>query len=53
MRKCCDCSNYGPNMPESGTRLCDADMYDEDPDMWFVERAPDHECHRPEDYEEA
>ena len=50
MINCGKCDNWGGNASDCGSKLCDADMCSDDPDLWFVKRDADHECHRPDDF---
>lgn len=49
-KKCRDCGNWGGNVSDCESMMCDADMCSDDPQDWFVKRGADHECHRPDDY---
>lgn len=50
---CRDCVNWGGNASDYDSYLCDADMYSDDPDYWFVGLTADHECHRLGDFIEV
>lgn len=49
-KECRDCGNWGGNVSDCGSMLCDADMCSDDPQFWFIKREQNHECHRPEDF---